>query len=83
MNEHRRQILEMLSEKKITPDEAERVISAAEDSRPTSPAEPAVASAGKIRAKYLRVMVASEENNSHDGPTKVNVRVPCNCFARE
>jgi hypothetical protein len=76
MNEHRRQILEMLSQGKITADEAERLISAAEGSSATTSAEHGAASAGKARAKYLRVMVDSEENNGHDGPTKVNVRVP-------
>jgi len=33
-------------------------------------------SAGKDRPKYLRVQVDSEDGGGHDGPTKVNVRVP-------
>ncbi|HTZ82658.1 MAG TPA: hypothetical protein VMB66_05675 [Candidatus Acidoferrales bacterium] len=74
MNEHRRQILQMLSEGKISADEAERLISALEE--PGSPSESGSASAAKGRPKYLRVQVDSEEDGRHDGPTKVNVRVP-------
>jgi hypothetical protein len=74
MSEHRRQILQMLAEGKISADEAERLI-AAFDVPGASASEPA-ASAGKARAKYLRVQVDSEDDDGHDGPTKVNVRVP-------
>jgi hypothetical protein len=74
MSEHRRQILQMLAEGKISADEAERLISAVE--QPVShPSEPDSASP-KSRPKYLRVQVDSEEGGGHDGPTKVNVRVP-------
>lgn len=76
MNEHRRQILQMLSEGKINADEAERLISALEEPSAAKTAEPNSGSAGKSRPKYLRVMIDSEENAGHDGPTKVNVRVP-------
>lgn len=34
------------------------------------------ATAGKIRPKFLRVVVDSEEDGGREGPTKVNVRVP-------
>ena len=76
MNEHRRQILQMLSEGKISADEAERLIAAME--APASPASSDIRSsgAGKPRPKYLRVVVDSEEDGGHEGPTKVNVRVP-------
>jgi len=76
MNEHRRQILQMLSEGKISADEAERLISAVEDPAGARSADPGSASAGKSRPKYLRVVVDSEDDGRHDGPTKVNVRVP-------
>jgi hypothetical protein len=75
MNEHRRQILQMLAEGKISADEAERLISAAEQPAARSfdsDTPPAV----KTRPKYLRVQVDSEDEDAHDGPTKVNVRVP-------
>jgi hypothetical protein len=76
MNEHRRQILQMLSEGKISADEAERLIAAVEEPVATKTSEPGSASAGKSRPKYLRVQVDSEENGLSEGPTKVNVRVP-------
>lgn len=74
MNEHRRQILQMLAEGKISAEEAERLLAAAE-SLSASGAAPS-ANTGNSPPKFLRVQVDSEDNNGHDGPTKVNVRVP-------
>jgi len=77
MNEHRRQVLQMLSEGKISADEAERLIAAMEAPPSFSTSSDAGSSgAGKPRPKYLRVVVDSEEDGGHEGPTKVNVRVP-------
>jgi len=76
MNEHRRQILEMLSQGKITADEAERLIAALDKSAapPSSAAGPAT---NATRFKYLRVLVDSDSGrNPHQGPVKVNIRVP-------
>jgi hypothetical protein len=75
MNENRRQILQMLSEGKITADEAERLISAMEQTS-TSTASQTEKPINKARPKYLRVEVDSEERGHNEGPTKVNVRVP-------
>jgi hypothetical protein len=72
MNENRRQILQMLAEGKISADEAERLISAVEEPSATKSSD----IGGKDRPKYLRVQVDSEDGGGHDGPTKVNVRVP-------
>jgi len=74
MNEQRRQILQMLSEGKITADEAERLIDAVEREQPESP--PGAAPRPKPRPKYLRVVVSSPDNFGGDGPGQVNVRVP-------
>lgn len=77
MNEHRRQILQMLSEGKINADEAERLIAAME--QPTSSfssADSGSSTTSRPRPKYLRVVVDSEDDGGHEGPTKVNVRVP-------
>src|SRR5262245_37262510 len=74
MNEQRRQILQMLAEGKITPDEAERLIDALEGEQPESP--PGATPRPKTRPKYLRVMVSSADNFGGDGPGRVNVRVP-------
>ena len=76
MNEHRRQILQMLSEGKISADEAERLISAMEEPSTVKSSDFGTVSAGKERPKYLRVQVDAEDGGGHDGPTKVNVRVP-------
>ena len=63
MNEDRREILEMLSQGKITADEAERLIAALEKG-------PRAEEPARRSPKYLRVLVESEDD------TKVNVRVP-------
>jgi hypothetical protein len=79
MNEHRRQILQMLAEGKISADEAERLIAATETQSSFSTlADSGTATAAKARPKYLRVLVEAEEgsNSGYEGPTKVNVRVP-------
>ena len=74
MNEHRRQILQMLAEGKISPDEAERLIAALAEPSAAGASDSSSAASAKPRPKYLRVQVDSEDNK--DGPTKVNVRVP-------
>ena len=66
MNEHRREVLEMLSQGKITADEAERLIAALEKEQPA--ASNGAESSTKARAKYIRVVI--------EGPTKANIRVP-------
>jgi hypothetical protein len=78
MSEHRRQILQMLAEGKVTAEEAERLISAAERPSATESFSPSSEAAAKGRPKYLRVQVDSEdrEHGNGEGPTKVNVRVP-------
>ncbi len=77
MNEHRRQVLQMLSEGKISADEAERLIAAMEAPAAAS-SDTASSSAEKPRPKFLRVLVDADEGSTgnYDGPTKVNVRVP-------
>jgi hypothetical protein len=76
MNEHRRQILQMLSEGRINADEAERLISAFEEPSAGKSSENASGAEAKARPKYLRVQVDSEDDGGGEGPTKVNVRVP-------
>jgi len=76
MGEHRRQILQMLAEGKINADEAERLISAVEQPVASGSSDPGAPSADRRRPKYLRVLVDSEDDGGHEGPTKVNVRVP-------
>jgi hypothetical protein len=74
MSEHRRQILEMLGQGKITADEAERLIAALEKDAPPTDGPAAPASAAP---KYLRVMVEAEKDGDGDTlPKTVNIRVP-------
>jgi hypothetical protein len=77
MNPERRQILDMLSQGKITTDEAERLMGALEDTVMVRPSPPSASSKSEPRAsnraKYLRVTVDKDEDGK---PTKVNVRVP-------
>lgn len=68
MNADRRQILDMLSQGKVTADEAERLIAALERGE-----EPARREAGQ-EPRYIRVLVDAQD--AAEGPTKVNVRVP-------
>jgi hypothetical protein len=76
MIEDIRSVLKMLSESKITLDEAERLIAALELGPADTPQSSNQPAAGYNRApsKYLRVIVDTEEEDG--GPTKVNVRVP-------
>jgi len=76
MNEHRLKILQMLAEGKISAEEAERLISAAEEPFTTKFSQQDSGSGTKARPKYLRVQVDSEDDGGREGPTKVNVRVP-------
>jgi hypothetical protein len=76
MNLERRQILDMLSQGKISADEAERLMGAMEDTvmvRPAPPSSSRTEPRPGNRAKYLRVVVDTDEGGA---PTKVNVRVP-------
>jgi hypothetical protein len=76
MIEDRRSILQMLSESKITLDEADRLIAALERGHADAPQSSDRPPVGYNRApsKYLRVIVDTDEDEG--GPTKVNVRVP-------
>ena len=74
MNDDRRQILDMLSQRKITTDEAERLLAALDRSGGSSTQAP-FTGANRPPLKYLRVAVDTDEEGE-GGPTKVNIRVP-------
>ena len=89
MNEHRRQILNMLADKKISAEEAERLLVALETPIGTPAAAPGyrpgsgaanlgnAPESSKGRARYLRVLVDADEGvDGKKGPTSVNIRVP-------
>ena len=71
MNENSRRVLEMLSEGKVSVDEAERLLSLVDEGPETTTAVPPLvpSQAGSVR-RYLRVTVDS------DGNEHVDVRVP-------
>ena len=70
MIEDRKRVLALLSEGKITPDEAERLLDAMGRGAAVGTLEPPRTG---NRPKYFRVEVTSEEDRN---PTKVNVRIP-------
>jgi hypothetical protein len=72
MTEHRKDILDMLAEGKITAEEAEQLIAALSPD-PPPPAASSPEARPKGRVKYLRVVVDALEAGE---PTRVNVRVP-------
>lgn len=72
MSERRRDILEMLAKGQITAEEADRLIGLLEKENPSSGA--GMGTGSKAQPQFLRVVVEAEEG--HDGPAKVNVRVP-------
>lgn len=76
MSETRRQVLEMLAAGKITAEEAERLIAALERDIPAAGAGAQVPERPTFKAKYLRVIVESDDPNEVHGPIKVNTRVP-------
>ena len=79
MPENKKRILEMLAEKKITVEEAERllVLTASEDA--AGNAGPEEVSGRKSAPKYLRVEVSpSSSSESSSKAERVNIRVPIN-----
>jgi hypothetical protein len=70
MSEERRKILEMLADKKITVDDAEKLLAAVSETTPPA------AGSGARGPKYLRVLVEPAPGNKEGD--RVNVRVPLN-----
>ena len=75
MSEEKRKILEMLADKKISVDDAEKLLAAVSD-RAGEAGESAVDASGKPAPKYLRVLVEPAPNNPEGD--RVNIRVPLN-----
>ena len=79
MSGEKRQILNMLAEKKITVEEAERLLNALgespdRDNRP-APGDFAVSSSDRKKPKYLYISVKPKEGEGKGGE-RVNIKVP-------
>jgi hypothetical protein len=79
MSDNRKKILEMLDAKKITVDEATKLLSVIDRNGNSSsdgkPIEQVMGRAGR-KIKYLRVLIDSPHGHHGDKPERVNVRVP-------
>ena len=79
MAENRKRILEMLAEKKITVDEAERLLALAGDEEGTGDRSSETPPDRKRAGKYLRVVVEpGPGNETGHKAERVNIRVPMN-----
>ena len=76
MDNNQRRILEMLAEKKISVDEAERLISLIGAKGETDGPEPVRVGANKTLPKYLRIEVRPNPDNTTGPQDNVNIRVP-------
>ena len=77
MVENQKKILEMLADKKISVDEAYRLLSVLEPEGSARESTATADTAGKTRPKYLRVTVQPGPGHEHDHDAeRVNVRVP-------
>ena len=77
MTENQKKILEMLSEKKISVDDAYRLLNVIETKESSEESTEKAELDNKSRAKYLRVTVLpSGENENASNVDRVNIRVP-------
>lgn len=77
MTENRRQILDMLSQGKITVDEAERLMAVVDQPEGAEAGRSGSSKSRQSSAKYLRVVVGSDsEDGSESDADRVNIRIP-------
>ena len=77
MAENQKKILEMLADKKISVDEAHRLLSVLEPEGSARQSTATADTAGTTTPKYLRVTVQPSPGHEHDHDAeRVNVRVP-------
>jgi hypothetical protein len=75
MSDNQRRILDMLAEKKISVDEAQRLLSLIEPEKDTETKTSRDASGKKLNAKYFRVVVEPKAGAGGE-KERVNIRVP-------
>jgi len=73
MSDSQKRILDLLAEKKISVDEAQRLLSLTEPDKDTGTGGAAESAGAKGKAKYFRVQVQPEAGS---GKKSVNVRIP-------
>ena len=71
-----RRILDMLSQGKITVDEADRLIKAMSGDRPAETATAETATDGRQRVRWFRINIHKPAKDQTDRPKDVNIRVP-------
>ena len=77
MNDSKKKILEMLSDNKISADEAYRLLNAVENDDNERQSNSKTYTRKKGKAKYLRVTVLPDPEKEHAGNVdRVNVRIP-------
>ena len=77
MTDNQRRILEMLAEKKISVEEAERLLALTGQPAGSEAGASDVTPAGKPKPKYMRVVVEPDtEGGPEAKPERVNIRVP-------
>ena len=73
MSDSQKRILDLLAEKKISVDEAQRLLSLTETDKDTGTGGPEESAGPKGKPRYFRVQVQPEEGS---GKESVNVRIP-------
>ena len=77
MSDNQKRVLEMLAEKKISVDEAYRLLTLVGPEEEGGVGGPGAGeAAGKRRPKYLRVSVQPTDEGGEAGAERVNIRVP-------
>jgi Fe-S-cluster formation regulator IscX/YfhJ len=76
MNDSQRKILEMLADKKITVDEASRLLAAIDQPPKAEGRRAEGAQAATTKPKYLRVQIEPGAEGGSTSAERVNVRVP-------
>ena len=76
MSDNQKRVLEMLAEKKITVDEAYRLLTLVEPEEGAEGGASGTAELGRRRPKYLRVSVQPNAESGEAGAERVNIRVP-------
>ncbi len=76
MNDNQKDILQMLAEKKISVEEAQRLLELVGKDSPEQESRTGADKSGAQKPRYLRVLVEPGEGQEDKSASKVNIRVP-------